>query len=551
LFAKHATLGAAVVAVVAVVATLGSTPVASPAATTPDGPALVVLLVVDQMRADYVTRYGRHWQHGLARLAREGARFDRAAFPYLNTTTCVGHATIGTGRFPSRHGIVRNSWYDRSAGRVVDSTDDPDALPGKDRRTGGETPCRLLAPTLAERMKQGGGRSVALSLKACAAIGLAGHEADAVLWFGGCGSFVSSAAYGSIVPRFAVDTIARRPIERDRGETWVKVLPGGAYAGEDAALGERPPAGWSDRFPHSLDAGSLELFAQRWMRSPYADAYLGLLARAAVEALDLGKDERPDFLGVSFSALDLIGHAFGPESHEVQDALARIDRTIGALIDYLDTAVGLRRYVLALTSDHGVAPIPEQLLAKGIDAGRLSLATLRDAVEGALVTHLGAGPHVAAVAGTEVYLHPGAATRLDATGPAFEAVRAAVVNVPGVARVFHRDELTVARGGDRERRAAALSYVPGRSGDLVVIPRKHWIATDVATTHGTSYDYDQRVPLILFGAGIRPGHHSERVTPADIVPTLALLAGLALPGTDGRPLARALDARRPGSSSRP
>jgi arylsulfatase A-like enzyme len=322
------------------------------------------------------------------------------------------------------------------------------------------------------------------------------------------------------------------------------VLPDGAYAGEDAAVGEQPPAGWTDRFPHPLDAGSLSLFAQRWMRSPYSDAYLGLLAQAAVDALELGKDERPDFLGVSFSALDLIGHAFGPESHEVQDALAHIDRTIGALIDYLDAAVGRRRYVLALTSDHGVAPIPEQLLARGIDAGRLSAATLRDAVESALAIHLGAGPHVAAVVGTEVYLHPGAAARLDATGPPFEAVRAAVTTLPGVARVFHRDELTAARGGDRERRAAASSYLPGRSGDLVVIPRKHWIATDAATTHGTAYDYDQRVPLLLFGAGIRPGRHSERVTPADIVPTLAALAGLAFPGTDGRPLARALDARR-------
>lgn len=549
MFAKLAALG---VTAVAAVSLLAAAPAGSPPPGTTDAPALAVVLVVDQMRADYLTRYGRHWQYGLARVVREGARFDRAAYPYLNTTTCVGHATIGTGQFPLHHGIVRNSWYDRAAGRVVDCTDDPDA-PAVGGRPGaaGETPRRLMAPTLAERMKQAGGRSVVISLKACAAIGLAGHEADAVVWFGRSGSFVMSSAYGSALPRFAVDTLASRPIERDRGEIWSKVLADRAYAGEDGAAGERPPAGWAARFPHPLDADSPALFVQRWMRSPYADAYLGLLARAAIDALELGTDDRPDFLGVSFSALDLIGHAFGPDSHEVQDALAHLDRIIGTLIEYLDEAVGARRYVLALTSDHGVAPIPEQRLAKGLDAGRLSAAGIRDAVESALSTHFGAGPHVAAVVGTEVYLHPGASARLDAIGPAFEAVKSELTRLDGVARVFHRGELTVPHGGDRERRAAALSYSPRHSGDLVVIPRKHWIMTDSATTHGTSYDYDQRAPLIFFGAGIRPGRYSERVTPADIAPTLAAVAGLAFTGTDGRPLARALAAGRPRSPSRP
>ena len=245
-------------------------------------------------------------------------------------------------------------------------------------------------------------------------------------------------------------------------------------------------------------------------------------------------------LGVSFSALDLIGHAFGPDSHEVQDALARLDRTIKTLLDHLDRQVGRGRYVLALTSDHGVAPIPEQVWAKGVDAGHLSAGAIRDAVERALADYLGGGPHVAAVLGTEIYLNQGVWAQVAAHPPAWQAVNAAVTAVPGVERMLHRGQLTRTIDGDRLQRAAALSYFPGRSGDLVVIPRKHWVMTSDATSHGTPHDYDQRAPLVLFGAGIRPGRYSEHVSPADIAPTLAALSRLPLAGADGRTLARAL-----------
>jgi predicted AlkP superfamily pyrophosphatase or phosphodiesterase len=507
-----------------------------------DTPGLIVVVVVDQMRADYFARYGRHWRAGLHRLITEGASFDRAAYPYLNTVTCAGHATIGTGRLPLHHGIVRSQWYDRTSGRVVGCTHDEDArtLGPTGSSAGGDTPRLLLAPTLAERLKQGGGRVVAISLKACAAIGLAGSGADAVLWFGGSGTFVTSTAYGATLPLFALETLEAHPIEADRAQTWSKALPPDAYVGEDGAAGERPPAGWTNLFPHPLDSPVAGRFVQRWMRAPYADDYTARLARAAIDALDLGGDERPDFLGVSFSALDLIGHSFGPDSHEVQDALARLDRTIGTLLDYLDTRVGRGRYVLALTSDHGVAPVPEQLRARGTDAGRLSALDIRDATEAALPEYLGAGPHVATVLGNEIYLRPGVWERLAPNRAALRALSAAVTRLPGVERLLHRDELTRLTDGDRARRAAALSYFPGRSGDLVVVPRKHWVMTSDATTHGTHHDYDQRAPLVLFGAGIRPGRYADRVSPADIAPTFAALVGLAVTAVDGRPLGRAL-----------
>ncbi len=506
------------------------------AQTTPpsDGVKLVVVFVVDQMRADYLDRYGAHWNGGLKHLMTEGAWCRNAAYPYLNTVTCSGHATIGTGRFPRSHGIVMNSWIDRETGKVTECTADPSVstIAPEGVTSGGDSAWRLQGPTFAERVKAAGGRVVTISLKARSAIMLAGRESDATVWFGGRGAFVTSTAYGKALPPFVTETLRSAPIMADRGTTWALLRPADTYAGPDDGLGEAAPVGWTTVFPHSLDQPQ---FWGLWQASPMTDAYLARLALAALDEYKLGQGAKTDLLSVSFSALDTVGHAFGPSSLEVQDVLARLDQQIGTLLARLDENVGRGNYVVALTADHGVATIPEQAKQSGEDAGRLDLDLVRSTIERSLRPIFGrrTTPAVAGILYTDVYLVPGVPDLMAEHVEALGIVKKALTAVPGVARVFGENELLRVDDRDPIQRAAALSHYRGRSGDIILIPKRGWIASPAATTHGTPWDYDQRVPIIFFGAGVRAGRTEAAATPADIAPTLAHLTGIPLSGTDG------------------
>jgi predicted AlkP superfamily pyrophosphatase or phosphodiesterase len=513
----------------------------------PSRPKLIVILVVDQMRVDYLQWYGSALTRGFARLTRDGAWFTKAAYPYLNTVTCVGHSTIGTGTFPYHHGMILNAWVDRATRQAPGCTDDPAvreiSYNGLKTREG-DSAWRILRPSLGEQVQRNAhGRAVALSLKPRSSIPLVGHHGDAVVWFDERGGWATSSAFTKRPIPFVQEFVTANPITADHDKVWTKSLDEAAYQGADDVAAERPPAGTTRTFPHPLDvadpAGTLETFFARWQRSPYSDDYLGRMAAASVDALSLGTGRGTDFLGVSFSALDLVGHAFGPRSHEVQDVLVRLDRTIGTLLDHLDRQVGAGNYVVALSADHGVADIPE--FAKA--GGRQTSKDVRDALEKVLVPVLGVGDHVMASAYTDVYFTSKTWKRLRVDLGLRQKAMDAIAALPAVERVFVGDDLATAEArasSDPITRAAAMSYFPGRSGDLIIAPKQSWILSSSATSHGTSHPYDQRVPVILFGACIRPGRYIQSASPADIAPTLAAAAGVSIRPVDGRVLAEAL-----------
>lgn len=536
------------------------------------GPKLVVMLVVDQMRADYVERFSQQWSGGLRRLVEQGAWFRQAAYPYLNTVTCTGHATIATGSFPATHGIVLNSWWDRDSGKQVSCTDDPSARaisygpPVEERHSA----ARLKLANFADELRAQLGtasRRVTFSIKPRSAIMLAGHRADAVTWFDDrTGAWVTSSAYANSPVPFVAQFVKAHPVDADFGKLWNRSLPEGAYLFREATVGSTSPAGLNRTFPHVLKGASDKpdaIFYRRWAASPFSDAYLGQLAEAAVDSLGLGQGPATDFLGISFSALDSVGHALGPSSQEVQDTLIRLDGVIGALLAHLDRVVGPDNYVVAFTSDHGVAPIPEEVARLGLDAGRIVTQDVAERIEKALEPRLGPGKHVSRMVYTDLYFAPGIYGKLLADPAALQAALNAILEVPGVWQVFRSDQLVDRRfTDDRVLRAAALSYSPGRSGDLIVVPKPYWffvepsreVPSGPATTHGTAHLYDARVPVILMGRGIKPGQYVEPVTPADIAPTLAFLSGITLAETDGRILASALATQplmRPAPNSRP
>ena len=512
-------------------------------------PRLVVLIVVDQMRADYIDRFRGDWTGGLKRLVDQGAWFRRAAYPYLTTVTCAGHATISTGAFPHTHGIIQNAWWDRETGGPVTCTNDSAATPVSygGEATGADSGHRLLVPTFADEMRaQRHAHVVTVSLKARSAIMLAGHGSDATLWLSDAlDGWMSSSAFVD-APKPAVRAIIdRHPIDEDFGKTWTPLLdPSRYHERPDRTLGEGPPAGWTTALPHPLTSPSGRAdgdYHTRWERSPYADAYLGRFAAALVDEFRLGRHDDPDVLGVSFSSPDLVGHAFGPDSVEIHDMYAQLDRTIGALLDHLDAAVGRGAYVVALSADHGVTPIPEDAAADGRDAGRINSAAIRSVLEARAQAAAGAGQYLSAVAGNDVYFAPGMYERLAAAPHGVESALEGLLSVPGVGAAFRADEVRgAASSSNRLLRAAALSYVPGRSGDLIFSPKPGWVAISSGTTHGSASEDDQRVPIVFYGAGIKHGAYESAATPADVTPTLASLVGLTLDHAEGHALRDAL-----------
>jgi predicted AlkP superfamily pyrophosphatase or phosphodiesterase len=528
----------------------------------PARPKLVVMIVVDQMRGDYVDKLRGQWTGGLKRLVEEGAWFHEAAFPYAATETCVGHATISTGAFPASHGMIANSWWDRDQQKMVTCTSDPNAknvaYAGGSTK-GGDSAVRMQLPSFAEELKfqtAGATRVVTFSLKARAAITLAGHKGDAVTWLdSGTGAWVTSSAYGTMP--FVEEFAKKHPLSEDYGKTWSLSLPESAYFYDEKATGAAPPGGWSASFPHALrgkegSSSADEVFVEQWASSPIADTYLTHMAEAAIDSLGLGKAGGTDYLGVSYSTVDYVGHAYGPRSREIQDILVRLDKDLGELLAHLDQKVGRGNYIVALSADHGVVPVPQDMARTGVDTGVLSIPELQERMEKALEPFNYPKPTIARLAEGNVYFSPGIYARLQQEPAALRAVMDAALAHPGVAAVYRAEDLSGAVSSSSQiRTALTLSYFPSRSGDLFIVPEPYWLVSGSpvgkrggsGTGHGTPYNYDQHVPLLLLGYGIQPGEYFRAVTPADIAPTFAALCGITLATRDGRVLAEALHAR--------
>jgi predicted AlkP superfamily pyrophosphatase or phosphodiesterase len=328
--------------------------------------------------------------------------------------------------------------------------------------------------------------------------------------------------------------VLAHPVFAEYGEVWTRARPASSYLFSDAGPNEMAPA----EFPHPITSKSGKPdaeFISRWRRTPRSDRYVGQLAQLLARGLKLGQAPGTDMLSVSFSGTDVVGHEYGPRSHEVQDMLIRVDEQIGELLTTLDHLVGRDRYVVALTSDHGVALVPEQDEDIVMGSGRMTSTAIRTMINTAIEAVLGPGTHVTARTGPNVYLASGVLPRILSTPGARESITKAIVSFEGLARAYWAPELQSGVATDDQfLRAARLSYVEGRSGDLMVIPDPFWMAQATGTTHGTPYAYDQRVPLFFAGAGIKPGRYLVPASPADIALTFGFLTGITMTHTDGK-----------------
>lgn len=541
---KYAIAAVVVVALTIVPRAQTARPAVAPPA---EKPKLVVVLTVDQMRADYVDRFQHQWTKGLHRLITEGAWFREADYPYYTTVTCPGHASISTGTVPAVHGMTSNSWPVDNNRRLVSCTDDDRqklVSYGAPATGVGHSAANLMSPTLADELRAQGWpppRVVGISLKARSAINLAGHKPDAVIWLDERdGEWVTSTAFANAPAPYLADYIAKNPIRAQLGRTWDRALPKERYLYDDSAEGRRRTPHATKAFPHVVTGHGDEVggaITDAWEASPYSDEYLTALAMRAIDSLKLGRGTGIDYLAISFSALDAVGHSYGPTAHETQDVLIRLDQQIGDLLDKLDRDVGKGQYVVALSADHGVAPIPERMKAAGVDAGRVDLPAVAKAIDAVLVRELGPAAYRTRVLGNDVYFNDGVYLKLQQNHQAMDAVLETIRKVEGVWRVYRKEDLSAT---DPLTRSSFLSHYQGRSGDIKILGRAYWLFAATTSTHGTGHRYDTHVPLIFFGFGIKKGEYLDQAAPIDLAPTLAFLTGVTLPDATGRVLAEAL-----------
>jgi predicted AlkP superfamily pyrophosphatase or phosphodiesterase len=525
----------------------------------PEKPRLAVLVFFDQLRGDYLTRWDELFgQGGFHRLEQEGAWFQNCHYPYSDTVTGAGHASVVAGCSPNVHGIIGNDWFDRQAGVVVNcvGSERYERVPPRTRivsldkvvkKPVGVSPERLLAPTLADALREatgGRGRVVSLSLKDRSAVLPGGRRPDACYWLDTThGEFVTSTYYRDRPHPWVEEFNRSRVLDAWVDKDWTRQRPELNYeacSGPDDEAGEGTPL-LSRTFPHPLGIlGTDKLKAAYYgalFTSPFGNDVLLELARRAVTAEKLGSRDTPDLLCLSFSSNDAIGHCWGPDSQEMLDVTLRSDRTVRQLLTFLDKQVGKGKYVLVLTADHGVCPLPEVARQRGEDAGRIDAKLLLKKA-GAF---LGETFHVPAeekrwiepVEDMWLYLHREMLMRHHLRQPDVEAALAGWLRKqPGIQDVITRSQLVAGVAeGDVVGRHVQKSFYPERSGDLRILQKPNYLITTrlTGTTHGTPYEYDTHVPLLVCGAGVRPGVRHEAVTPQVTAVILAHVLGIAPP----------------------
>jgi len=495
-------------------------PVQPPA--TPSAPRLAVLVVIDQMRADYFERYADRFTDGFKRLWDHGAVFTDARYTYASTKTAEAHALMLTGWSPSGTGIVADRWYDRRTGSMVQAAASPHHKLLDSAGEGG-SPEQLLVHSVGDALKEQRPESLVLtaSWKRYSAVLNGGHHPDGAYWFDETtGHMVTSDYYARAYP------------------PWV-----GRFAHDDLAA----PFFGTKWLTHTLGTGTApdERYRAAFRNTAFPNAILLGFAKTLVERSGVGTDSTPDLVAISFSGVDYAGHEYGPESPEFDDVILKLDHDLGELLRVLDTRVGAANYVVAMTSDHGAALVPERQKARGIDAGRLNTQAFRETVDKTVASKLGiTGPVLAAFETPELYLnYAGAAAQGVSRSVLDHEVVAAVQAQPGIARAYTVDDIAAAAGAhDPLLDAVVDGYYADRSGDIHVLVKPNYIFWNGGgTTHGTPYEYDSHVPLILMGAGIKPGKYDQRVRPNELAPTIGHLIGIAFKGDPkGRVLTEAL-----------
>jgi len=533
---------------------------AAPAAEPPVAPRLVLQITVDQLRGDQITRFlARMGDGGFRYLVDNGMVYANAHHGHANTETIVGHVTLATGAPPAVHGMVGNVWFDRETGELTYNIEDPRhhlVTAGADvddareidptqrlASSEGRSPAAIIPSTLSDEIAlatAGGAKIFGVSVKDRGAVSMAGHAGKAFWFSKQAGEFVTSDYYYASNPDWVTAWNADRHPRRYAGKSWelLHEQSGYLFADRDDQPWETEMPGFGTVFPHRFGAADDPLFTTLLTLSPAGDELTSDFAKALIEHEDLGADGVTDYLSVSFSSTDYVGHLFGASSLEAEDNLLHLDRTLAGFLRFVDERIGLARTLIVLAADHGGAEAPGDLAQYGFEVDYVDPDSwAKDTGFEALERRFGVGREL-----IQRYFHPyvylDRELIRDRGLDQLEVERAVAEEIgrfPGVALAVSSVALSRGETPDTPLYRAVLdNHHPKRSGDVFVVFEPHWFINDfdglvVATTHGSPWRYDTFVPVIFAGPGIAPGTVHREIRTVDVAPTVAAYLGIKPP----------------------
>jgi predicted AlkP superfamily pyrophosphatase or phosphodiesterase len=529
----------------------------APKPSAPATPKLIVGIVVDQMRYDYLYRFqDRFCEDGFKRLLREGYNCKNANYNYVPTYTGPGHASIYTGTTPAVHGIVGNNWYDRVQKASVYCSDDKSMQTvGAAGNAGQMSPRNMMASTITDELHLATNfysKVIGIALKDRGAILPAGHSANAAYWYDSSGVWITSTYYMKELPVW-VDKFNKKELPKQyMSKSWNTLLPLDQYTDctpdnnkyESKFKGETTPT-----FPHDLPGLMAANRGLDMLRStPFGNTLTKEFAEATIEEESMGKGFSTDFLAVSFSSTDYIGHAYGPRSIELEDCYLRLDRDLAEFLKFLDKYIGKENVLVFLTADHGAIDVPNYLIDKKIPAGYFNYKPAIDSLKKHLKTHYG-DTLVQSYYNQQIYLNH---SFIDDKGLSEEYIEqdAAdfMLRFPGVNSTLSAFSLKTSSFGTEDlRQLIQNGYMARRSGDVMVTLNPAWIESEkqTGTTHGAPYSYDTHVPVLWYGWNIHPGNTIDPVRTIDIAPTISMMLNIPFPsGCTGKPIPAVLNSQK-------
>lgn len=521
-----------------------------------DDPKLVVGIVVDQMRREYLDRfYDRFGEEGFKRMMNQGFDVRNGHYNYFPTVTGPGHASVYTGTTPSLHGIIGNSWYDKDTKKSVNCVEDARyKVVGSAKGNGAVSPSRMLATTITDELKlatQDRAKVIGVSFKERGAVLPAGHMADGAYWYdGSSGTFVTSTFYATQLPAWVQNFNKLSLADKYLNQEWKPLYPIAEYTsgGKDDSPYEETFSGMQkSTFPYDLKAlrknnGDYGLLVS----TPFGNDFLTEFAKAAIDGEKMGQGPTTDFLTVSFSSTDALGHRLGPNAVEVVDMYLRLDKNIADLLKFLDQKVGQGKYVVFLTADHGVGNVAQELIDRKIPSGYFNSGQMRTDLKNYLGNYFPGKDLIENISNNQVIFNGD----IFDTNPrnsgidliiATELISRYLMTLDGIANVYTESVLRSAQYDEGGIKGMVVrGHHPTRSGSLVYVLEQGWYSSGSkqGASHGSPYTYDTHVPILFYGAGIKAGSSVRYHPITDIAPTISMLLRIKFPSNcTGQPIA--------------
>ena len=527
---------------------------------------LVLQITVDGLRADLLNRYQNNFVKGGFRyLMNEGVVYTNAHYQHANTETIVGHTTLATGAFPSTHGMVGNVWYDHDAGELAYNIEDPDSplIPTREdnatseqvdpsqklSRTQGRSPRAILAATFSDGLAAyyaGRSKIFGISSKDRSAVAMAGHVGKAFWYSTNTGDMVTSKYYYEDYPKWVDSWNGQRKSEKFAGTSWELLNEKSTYllADQDDRPYEADLKGYGRVFPHPFGELDDGLFTTRLIVSPVGDQLLLDFSKTLINAEQLGQDDIPDYLSISFSSVDAVNHFFGPSSLENEDVVLQLDRSLADLFKFIDQTIGLSNTLVAFSADHGMADMPEYMTGLGYKVGRLDSSEIVKIANEVGKNKFAIDEVVRFFFRPYLYLDEEKISLAKLTRTQVErAIAATLSDTEGIA-------IAVPSSGFSSLQASPVieqikrNFHPFRSGDIYVAQQPYWFLLEsgpIAVMHGSPWRYDTHVPIIFAGANINPKTVHRLVHPVDVAPTITGFLGMTPPSSaNGSPLEEVL-----------